>query len=464
MKLFILILITCTIGVYYRAEAQTGSLNGVYAGCQFTVSPLIGGGMNRRDIVFLFRPDGTFNDQMGQADWKTRVSGKYTVSGSKIDLNFAGGHSQYTIKDASTLYGHGYNLFKLQGNIIPPGYYEFISAMGSGGGVSGLAYVGTSTHRGLNFDANGHFSNSRSSATLIAGDNVGGGSTSSGNGSGIYKIKDGVLTLTYSDGKTELHSFFCDKPGMKTQMAMVDGRIYFKNNDKETDKPVAAKTTSTASNNITATSPVTNNTDGMALLLRANNTHGGAKLNNVKTARLTATIMGIKAVELIDLDNSRIRVELWKNGKLSSVEQTEGDNGWQWINGSKTMLPADKVASDKSTLYSNVLGLRKAALDKMQILNTQKTPNNNIYTVECKLDGNNYVFAVNDQNQLVAFGYRIGGKTSTSLLSDMRQVQGISIPFHEVSTSGTQKLTIQYDNMEVNPVFDASNWTVPPSN
>ncbi len=75
-----------------------------------------------------------------------------------------------------------------------------------------------------------------------------------------------------------------------------------------------------------------------------------------------------------------------------------------------------------------------------------------------------YVFAVNDQNQLMAYGYKVGSKTLFSALSDLRPVQGITIPFHEVSTSGQQKLDIKYDNMEANPVFDAQSWAVPSAN
>ncbi|MEN0055347.1 MAG: hypothetical protein AAGC65_16850 [Mucilaginibacter sp.] len=468
MKFFIIALIAFTFGVYYPAKAQIKSLNGVYAGCEFSPSPIIGGGTSRRDIVVLFRSDGTFNDYMGAADWKTRVSGKYTINGSKVTLNYAKGSSQYTIKSETALYGYGYDMFKLQGEVIPPGYYKFTRAMGGGGGASAMVYVGALNTGGLNFDGNGHFSNSRSSAVLISGANVGGGSSSGDSGSGTYKIKDGLLTLTFANGKTEMHSFFSDKPGTKSAMAVVDGSVYFLDNKSTAANTSAAKAKPTATtssqNNIQATSQPANATDGMSLLIKANNVHGGDKLDNLKTAKLTASVMGMKAVEFIDLANNKVRVELWKNGKLNSVQQTEGDNGWQWANGSKSTLSPDKIAETKSTLYAGVLGLRKPVLDNMQILNIQKAASNNIYTVQCKLNGNTYVFALNDQNQLVAYGYNVAGKTSTSVLTDMRPVQGITLPFHEVSTSGQQKLNIQYDNIELNPVFDDSSWKVPTGN
>lgn len=460
MKQFKLLLIMTLLLCFDNLQAQTGKLNGVYAGVQFSVSPLIGGGMNRKDVVILFRTDGTFNDQMGQPNWSTKVAGKYIISGNTVTLNFPKSSTSYTIKNATTLHGYGFQLFKLQGSTISPGYFEFTSAMGSGGGSSGLTYVGTSSHRGLNFDSKGHFSNSRNSATLIAGENVGGGSTRNDSGNGTYKINEGVLTLNYSDGKTETHSFFCDLAG-KTRMAAVDGRVYFSSDEKD-----AGKTTKTDLSNQpdvkqqTDAGPV----DGKSLLLKANNTHGGSKLDAVKTAKVTATAMDVKVVELIDAVHNKIRIELWKNGKLSSVQQTEGNNGWLWNNGNKTILPKDKVTEAQSILYTGMLGLRKQVLDKMQIANTQKMKNASMYTIECTLDGNNYIFAVDDQNRLAAYGYKIAGKISFSLLSDLRPVQGLIIPFHEVSTSGSQKLAIQYDNFEINPTLDAQAWAIPAGN
>jgi len=96
----------------------------------------------------------------------------------------------------------------------------------------------------------------------------------------------------------------------------------------------------------------------------------------------------------------------------------------------------------------------------MQVLNMQKLKNNT-YSVLCKLDGNDYIFAINDQNQLVAEANKTFGRTSISVLSDLRPVQGIMIPFHEVVTSGIKKLVIQYDSFEINPAFNADTWGVP---
>ncbi|WP_419698456.1 hypothetical protein [Mucilaginibacter sp. NFX135] len=454
-------LLSLSLLIIYNLAAQTHTLNGVYGGIQFSVSPLVGGGMTRNDIVILFRPDGTFNSEMDKPDWKTRVSGRYQVSGSKVTVNYTRGHDQFSIEKNGNLKGSGYILFKLSGLTISPGYYEMKRATSFGGMGTGMVAVGSTSNSGLIFDGKGHFSNSRSAATIVSGDNVGGGSTKNSSGSGDYKLDHGTLTLTYNDGKTEVHNFFCET-GDKKPMAAIDGGIYFMKNDNAG----AAKTTNTmsqpgkTSTTTTAATDVTGNTDAKSLLLKANSIHGGSELDMIKTLQYSAIIMGIKAVSYLDIPNNKIRIELWENGKMVSVEQEENGDGWQWLNGRKATMPAARIAEMRSTFYSGLLGLRKPAINQMQVLNMQKLKNNT-YSVLCKLDGNDYIFAINDQNQLVAEANKTFGRTSVSALSDLRQVQGIMIPFHEVVTSGIKKLVIQYDSFEINPVFNADTWGVP---
>ncbi|WP_143013929.1 hypothetical protein [Mucilaginibacter sp. OK268] len=210
----------------------------------------------------------------------------------------------------------------------------------------------------------------------------------------------------------------------------------------------------------TITTDISHHTDAKALLLKANSIHGDSKLDMIKTMRYSATIMGVKAISYVDIPDNRIRIELWENGKMVSVEQEENGDGWQWLNGRKAPMPAARIAEMKSTFYSGLLGLRKPAINQMQVLNMQKLKNNT-YSVLCKLDGNDYIFAINDKNQLVAEANKTFGRTSISVLSDLRPVQGIMIPFHEVVTSGIKKLVIQYDSFEINPAFNADTWGVP---
>ena len=162
-------------------------------------------------------------------------------------------------------------------------------------------------------------------------------------------------------------------------MAAIDGDLYFQD-DGEDDKPAkstAKAKTNTGNNTTTTTDNSSNNvaSDGKSLLLRANELHGGAKLDAVKTVKFSATIMGIKAVSFIDTDAGKVRIELWKNFKLASIEQLEGDGGWQWQNGHKNALPANRVAEMKNSFYSGVMGLRKSVIDGMQVVNIKKINN-----------------------------------------------------------------------------------------
>lgn len=205
---------------------------------------------------------------------------------------------------------------------------------------------------------------------------------------------------------------------------------------------------------------LTDHDDAKTLLLKANLAHGGRALDIIKTMRYSAVIMGVKAISYTDINNNKLRIELWENGRLVSVEQMDGNSGWRWLQGKKAPMPPNRVAEMKSTFYSGLLGLRKPALNQMQILNMQKLKNNT-YSVLCRLNGNDYIFAINSENQLAAEANKTAGRTSVSALFDLRSVQGIMIPFKEVVTTGFKKLVIDYDDFEINPVIDKGIWDSP---
>jgi len=66
------------IATAYIANAQSSTLNGVYVGAELYTTPFQG--MQINNIVLYFRNDGTFNNALNQADWKTKASGSYTLS------------------------------------------------------------------------------------------------------------------------------------------------------------------------------------------------------------------------------------------------------------------------------------------------------------------------------------------------------------------------------------------------
>ncbi|MEN0055349.1 MAG: hypothetical protein AAGC65_16860 [Mucilaginibacter sp.] len=205
---------------------------------------------------------------------------------------------------------------------------------------------------------------------------------------------------------------------------------------------------------------LTDNNDAKTLLLKANIAHGGHSLDTIKTMRYSAMIMGVKAESYIDVNNQKLRIELWDNDNLVSVEQLDGNNSWRWLQGKKAPIPPNRIAEMKSTFYSGLLGLRKPALNQMQVLNMQKLKNNT-YSVLGRLNGNDYIFAINSQNLLVAEANKTSGRTSVSALADLRLVQGVMIPFKETVTTGFKKLVIEYNDFEINPRIDNNKWDAP---
>lgn len=208
------------------ARSQSTSLNGLYAGVEIMPSAM--GGMSRNDVVILFRPDGTYNDDLRKRDWQQRVSGRYTVSGKNVALRSNGDNRPvtYTLDKDGNMNAGSFNLVRQPtDNSVPKGRYEFSSAAGSGGGAGGVA-VGSFSNKAFYFDGQGNFSTNSQTSAIVSGSNVGGGNSHKSSGGGTYKINKGVLTLTFANGATEVHSFFC-RPGYQPIMAVIDGDIYF---------------------------------------------------------------------------------------------------------------------------------------------------------------------------------------------------------------------------------------------
>jgi hypothetical protein len=81
------------------------------------------GSMSRTDHVVLFRSDGTFNSEWRTPDWKTSVTGHYTISGKNVVMRYdkGGGKDEYTLEDGA-LSGGSYTLIKMtELNNVPAG-------------------------------------------------------------------------------------------------------------------------------------------------------------------------------------------------------------------------------------------------------------------------------------------------------------------------------------------------------
>jgi hypothetical protein len=83
----------------FAASAQSPTLNDVYVGAELYTTPFQG--MQINNIVIYFRSNGSFNNKLNQADWKTKVSGYYTITSNTVQLTFKNGEESKKYKLAA---------------------------------------------------------------------------------------------------------------------------------------------------------------------------------------------------------------------------------------------------------------------------------------------------------------------------------------------------------------------------
>ncbi|EDM37674.1 hypothetical protein PBAL39_14654 [Pedobacter sp. BAL39] len=447
---------------------SSNTFPGVYAGVKLSLNPL-GGGMNRTDVVILFRKDKTFTDELEKKDWKTAVRGKYVISGKKIQLLYKNGD-----KDEFDMTSHGnldagtFVMFKMElDNRVPKGSYKFKFVSGAGGIATGTTYIGSSSNRELNFDGAGNFTTERQSATVVAGDNIGGGTSSKSDGRGKYTLTDGALTLKYDNGNTTTHSFFASAGDSKNKpMAVVDGSFYFMEDDKG-NKTESKNSTSSRTGSTQNTSAPNSNSPGalsgklptaVELLSSLRNKYGAEAIDGIRTYKVTAEFNGIKLVSYNDLAGNRFRNEMYQKGKLVVVEQISATSGWQWVNGKKTPATAARIREAQYNDYVGVLGLQQKynkAFAQGKVMANKKG-----YSVGFQVDGNTFIYVIDKDYNIVGDSYVIGKNKQINAYSNNRTIAGIRLPFTTISSNGTNKITINYQSFEANGTLD-TDWSDP---
>lgn len=442
--LFFQVLFFLTITLSSSCKSSN-DFSGVYAGVRLSINPL-GGGMNRTDEVFLFRKDKTFTDQLNKKDWKTAIRGTYEIKGSELLLSYTNGDKDnYTITKGGNLDAGTFVLFKMElDNSVPKGSYHFKFISGSGGMATGTIYVGTSTNKTLNFDGKGNFNTDRQSTTVISGNNIGGGTNTKSDGSGKYVLKDGVLTLHYDDGNSTTHSFFASAgDGKNKAMAVIDGSFYFTEDvskKKNPDEPKDSKAKLPSATEI---------------FKEVRKVHGGDAIDRLQSYIVEAEFNGIQVLSYNDLAGERFRNEMSNKGKLIVVEQIGPNGGWLWNNGKKTVSDKARLQEVKYDRYTGVLGLHQrnnAAFSKGKVV-----ANKNGYSISFEIDGNQFVYLLDRNYQLLASSFQIGKRNQSSTYDDFKTVGGIKMPFRTVTSDGKNKLTMQYKSIKMNEPLK-TNW------
>lgn len=211
--------------------------------------------------------------------------------------------------------------------------------------------------------------------------------------------------------------------------------------------------TNTAKNTTTKNEDVAPITDGRTLLHKANKIQGGSALDDMRSIRARATVSMFTITSLVDLVQERLRIEIHQGGTLKSIEQFDSNGAWQWENGKKKALPADRLKEMKRAFESGVLALRRSVIDRMTNLEVNRGANGKTAVI-AELDGIKHAFLFNDRGELIGDGYT----TTFTDYSNLKTVSGILLPFSEKQKSGTSNLLVTYTEYEINPTFSESEW------
>ncbi len=434
---------------------QDKYIHAAFTGTRWDPSSMMGGGLERTEIILYFRPDGTYGTTLGNG-WQTDVSGRYTISNGTIKLTDSKNQVESIPYDGSgSFWYNGTTIFqKKPANKIPPGYYSFSYSSGSGGISSGsnAPYVGNRAHKGIQFNPDGSFSSGASSSTYISGGNVSGHGNRKTEADGTYIIKDGVLTLRFKNGEISVNSCFTSDA---VSSIVVNGTPYYADEDKKsTIKEPNTKSKPTASPE--------NVRSGLDFLKKANLANGGKYLDEIKTVKLESSLGNgaLQITTLLDLPQQKIRCEYRKQGQLIGIEQSEGNAGWEWSNGKFTTLSADRVKELQSANFSGIFSLREPVLNSASIISSPKASDNQT-SIIISIDGSYTALLFDKENRLTGNSSKINNKSTTRFFSDFRKTKQVPLPYTVKEMRDNKTFTYQYSSIELNPSLSANDWMKP---
>jgi hypothetical protein len=448
-----------------NVRSQSSALNGVYVGAELYTTPF--NGMQINNIVIFFRNDGTFNNALNQADWKTKTSGSHRITNSVVQLTFKNGDESKKYKLAAngnleSTAGIKHTLHRVKKvTAVPAATYEKRTASTSGGMGTGMPAIGAFSSDYLYFDGKGNFSTDRSSVVGVTGDaaggTVGGKFEKNGKASGTYKLGDGEITLTFGNGTAAKHSFFYSPPN-EEDLILLDGEFYFR---EEKEKPVAAQRT--GSNTKTQTNATT--ASGLPtpadVLSKLRNQYSGENIDKITTIRETANITGnMQAIVVTDIINNRIRAEIRQNGKLLLVKQLDGNEGWQWMQGAKKTLSQDEKDELMLSQYQGILGLHKK-LNSYFLAGTVSASGDD-YIITFYRNKNKLVYLVGNDYTMKGNAYTINTAVpNISVYKNFTAANGITYPVTTESSDGKTRITSTTTSLEINPALTADVWKMP---
>jgi hypothetical protein len=458
-KLIVVLFITNVI----TGTSQVSSSDIVYAGRSFTW----GANMSSYDHVVLFRSNGTFCESLEEKDWQTKVTGYYKRGKDKIFMEYLDkAEENDTIffetdeEGYESIYYAGTQMVKMiVPNTVPEGYYDFSSATSSGGMGTGMLYVGTQNYEGFNFYNNGTFDRNTSGGVMVTGNNIGGGTGNNSSGKGKYSIKNGLLTLYYNDEQIEKNSFFYEKPKEgEISLVAINGSIFFFGDSEENE----AKEPSLIQEHSAQEVGVSNDSksSGLNILKSTKKAHGGEAIDELKTIKMEVVISGMDFQVLMDVDRKYIRLEsLMPNFKY--VEQLEGSSGWIYQSAAIKRMTSNRIKELEATFFSGIFGLRKNILDSAKILDIRDTKDN-LQLITLSIESETIGYVVNKNSYTITATFILkDGKNEITYLDNLKPINGLLLPFLEVTETDGANIEVLYKNYNINPLFTDSHWSRP---
>ncbi|MBS9460986.1 hypothetical protein KIM67_01090 [Flagellimonas sp. 389] len=439
-------------------NAQSTNTDFVYAGVgiRFVMQ------MERVDYTILFRKDGTFCEDLHEKDWQTKVNGRYKETESEIIMEYVDNtieNDTITFED-NKLIGdfYGTQVIRMEPpNKVPSGYYSFSSTSSSGGMGTGMAYVGTQHYEGFNFYDDGTFNKSTSGAVIVSGNNVAGGTSSDNAEKGKYTIKNGLLTLSYDNGKVEKSSFFYDSSETDDFMVVIDGYIYFYGDEEESNAENSTANESSFHNE--STIATRKEDDALSLLRKTKQVHGGKYIDAIKTVKTEFVISGIAFKALMDVEKSFIRLESL-DASFPYVEQLEGNTGWVYKNRRSQQMPKERVAELQFSFSSGILGLQEKVLQQTVVKEIKETDDTTVIALGI---GENIIgYAINNETyrMLGTFSLKNGQKEITTM-SNFKKTGNLLLPFTEMIETPEANVDVKYNSYEINTILTSKDWAKP---
>jgi hypothetical protein len=243
-------------------------------------------------------------------------------------------------------------------------------------------------------------------------------------------------------------------------MAFIDGDAFFLQTEKELAEKLGdgKKNNGTRNSDINSTKKATSprvaaTVSAAAMVSKMREKHGGPAIDGLKTITVTASFQGLDLKAVTDYEREWTRLETKQNGQLVMVEQLKGNTGWQWLKGKRTDLSSQRIKELQAGFSAGLAGLRQSRTALLNKGNVKKEKTG--YSLTYTAGGIQMGLLTNDDFEVTGEVKQTQSGFEGIMYEDLRNVNGILIPFTEKHTDGKTNMTIRISKIEVNKAGDA---------